>query len=179
MMESLVWASQLMPRSIGCSVECNFFLGWRAVLKYTKGYHQPYLQDYSKSEHWSDKSMDIKLRLLEEGQSPFGWLPEKIIPELAVGLLDFGGTGAYSGEFIVASKRFENIDLSLGLGWGNLAGVDHISNPLGWFNDILSKFSIGNPDDNLQYGGGISLGRLFEDEKVSIFGGIEYFTPVP
>ena len=157
----------------------QFFPWMEAVLKYTKGYHVPYLQFYSTSEHWSDKSMDVKFRLLEEGKPPFGWLPEKIIPELAIGLLDFGGTGAYSGEFIVASKRFENIDLSLGLGWGALGGVDHVSNPLGWFNDVLSKFNIGDPSDNLQYGGGFSLGRLFADEKVSIFGGIEYFTPVP
>ena len=157
----------------------QLFPWMEAVLKYTKGYHQPYLQFYSTSEHWSDKSMDVKFRLLEEGKSPFGWLPEKIIPELAVGLLDFGGTGAFSGEFIVASKRFENIDLSLGLGWGALAGINHISNPLSWFNDIISSISVGNSGDNLQYGGGFSLGRLFADERVSIFGGIEYFTPVP
>jgi hypothetical protein len=157
----------------------QFFPWMEAVLKYTKGYHQPYLQFYSTSEHWSDKSMDVKFRLLQEGKPPFGWLPEKIIPELAVGLLDFGGTGAFSGEFIVASKRFENIDLSLGLGWGALGGVDHINNPLGWFNDIISNISTGDSGSNLQYGGGFSLGRLFEDERVSIFGGIEYFTPVP
>jgi len=149
-----------------------------AVLKYTKGYHQPYLQFYSTSEHWSDKSMDMKLRLLEEGKPLFDWLPEKIIPGLAIGLLDFGGTGAFSGEFIVASKQFENIDLSLGMGWGALAGVDHINNPLGWFNDILTDINIGG-SGNVQHGGGISLGRLFSGERVSIFGGIEYFTPVP
>ena len=157
----------------------QLFPWMEAVLKYTKGYHQPYLQYYSTSEHWSDKSMDVKFRLLEEGKPPFGWLPEKVIPELALGLLDFGGTGAFSGEFIAASKRFNNIDLTLGLGWGSLAGVDHINNPLGWFNDIISNVSIGNPGSNLQYGGGFSLGRLFADERTSIFGGVEYFTPVP
>ena len=153
----------------------QFFPWLEAVLKYTKGYHQPYLQFYSTSQHWSDKSMDIKLRLLEEGKPPFGWLPEKVIPELAVGLLDFGGTGAFSGEFLVASKRYKNIDFSLGLGWDSLAGVDHISNPLGWLNDILSEINIGS----VQKGGGIDFGRVFEGERISIFGGIEYFTPVP
>lgn len=164
--------------SLGISVEAPYnrmfakmqFFPWlEAVLKYTKGYNQPYIA-WSKSEAWTDKGIDIKFRLLEE---------TKRIPELALGLRDFGGTGAYSAEFIVASKRFKNIDLSLGLGYGTLADVDHISSPLGWFNKILSKISIGAEDANLQHGGAISFGTFFEEEKVSIFGGIEYFTPVP
>ena len=92
----------------------QFFPWMEAVLKYTKGYNQPYIE-WSESEAWTDKGIDVKFRLLEEGKPRFGWLPEKMIPELALGLLDFGGTGAYSSEFIVASKRFHNIDLSLGL----------------------------------------------------------------
>ncbi|SVD42837.1 uncharacterized protein METZ01_LOCUS395691, partial [marine metagenome] len=129
---------------LGLSVEAPYnrmfakmqFFPWlEAVLKYTKGYNQPYIE-WSESEAWTDKGMDIKFRVLEEGKSHFGWLPEKIIPNLAIGLQDFGGTGAYATEFIVASKRFNNIDLTLGMGWGTLAGVDHISNPLGWFNNL-------------------------------------------
>jgi hypothetical protein len=147
----------------------QFFPWLEAVLKYTKGYNQPYIA-WSDSEAWTDKGIDIKFRLTEE---------TKFVPELAVGLLDFGGTGAYSAEFIVASKRFNNIDLSLGLGYGTLAAVDHISNPLGWFNDMLSKINIGSGEANLQHGGSISFGTFFEGDKASIFGGIEYFTPVP
>jgi len=141
-----------------------------AVLKYTKGKHIPYLQNYSTSEPWTDKGMDIKFRLLEE---------TKLRPELALGLLDFGGTGAFSGEFIVASKRFQNIDLTVGMGWGNLADVNHMNNPLDWLNDILSKITIGDPDSNKRTSGGISFETFFEDETVSIFGGLEYFTPIP
>ena len=129
--------------SLGMSVEAPYnrmfakmqFFPWlEAVLKYTKGYNQPYIA-WSESEAWTDKGIDVKFRLLEE---------TRLVPELAVGLRDFGGTGAYSAEFIVASKRFKNIDLSLGLGYGTLAGVDHISSPLGWFNNILSKISVGD-----------------------------------
>ena len=159
----------------------QFFPWLEAVLKYTKGYNQPYIA-WSESEAWTDKGIDVKFRLLEEGKSPFDWLPERMIPELAVGLRDFGGTGAYSAEFVVASKRFNNIDLSLGLGWGTLAAVDHINSPLGWFNDLLSKIEFGGAvgkEANLQHGGGINFGTFFEEERVSIFGGIEYFTPVP
>ena len=150
----------------------QFFPWMEAVLKYTKGYNQPYI-GWSKSEAWTDKGMDLKLRILEES---------KYVPELAIGLLDFGGTGAYSSEFVVASKRFNNIDLSLGLGWGILGGVDHIGNPLGWFNEILSEIDLGDTigaGPNSQHGGGISLGSFFSDDSVSVFGGIEYFTPVP
>jgi hypothetical protein len=163
---------------LGVSVEAPYnrmfgkmqFFPWlEAVLRYTKGYNQPYIK-WSESEAWTDKGIDLKFRLLEE---------TKFVPELAVGLIDFGGTGSYASEFLVASKRFNNIDLSLGLGWGTLAGVDHINNPLRWFNHILSKIELGDPDANLQHGGGISFGNFFEDEKVSVFGGIEYFTPVP
>ena len=164
--------------SLGISVEAPYnrmfakmqFFPWlEAVLKYTKGYNQPYIE-WSQSEAWTDKGIDIKFRLLEE---------TKRIPELALGLRDFGGTGAYSAEFIVASKRFKNIDLSLGLGYGTLADVDHIRSPLGWFNSFLSKINIGAEDANLQHGGAIDFGTFFEEERVSIFGGIEYFTPVP
>ena len=164
---------------LGLSVEAPYnrmfakmqFFPWlEAVLKYTKGYNQPYIA-WSKSEAWTDKGMDLKFRLLTETERR---------PELALGLMDFGGTGAYGSEFIVASKRFNNIDLSLGMGWGGLAAENHISNPLDWFNDnFLSRINLGDPEENLQHGGGITLGTLFEDEKVSIFGGVEYFTPVP
>ena len=58
----------------------QFFPWMEAVLKYTKGYNQPYI-GWSKSEAWTDKGMDLKLRILEES---------KYVPELAIGLLDFG-----------------------------------------------------------------------------------------
>jgi len=167
--------------SLGVSVEAPYnrmfgkvqFFPWlEAVLKYTKGYNQPYIA-WSEREAWTDKGIDVKFRLVKESEN---------VPELALGLLDFGGTGAYSSEFIVATKRFKNVDLSLGLGWGTLGGVDNIGNPLGWFNDFLSGVDLGDTlgaGANTEHGGGISLGSFFNDDSVSIFGGIEYFTPVP
>ena len=96
-----------------------------------------------------------------------------LVPELALGLIDLGGTGAYSSEFIVASKRFNNFDLSLGLGWGRLGGIDHISNPAGWFDDSRNVRYGDTPR-----GGKISLDRFFAGKNASFFGGIEYFTPI-
>ena len=37
---------------------------------------------------------------------------------VALGWRDFLGTGAFSGEYVVANKRTGNFDWSLGLGWG-------------------------------------------------------------
>ena len=40
------------------------------------------------------------------------------MPQIAVGLSDFAGTGLFSGEYLVASKRYGSFDFSLGMGWG-------------------------------------------------------------
>ena len=48
-----------------------------------------------------------------------------------MGLQDVIGTGLYAGEYIVASKRFWDVDVSLGLGWGRLGTGADIGNPLG------------------------------------------------
>lgn len=62
---------------------------------------------------YKDKGFDIKFSL---------WDESVYIPAMAVGFRDFAGTGLFSGEHMVASKRFGDFDVSLGLGWGYLAG---------------------------------------------------------
>lgn len=69
--------------------------------------------DFSGTQTDKDKSIDFKARL---------WNESAYVPEIAVGLRDAGGTGLFSGEYIVASKRTDMLDWSLGLGWGYLAG---------------------------------------------------------
>ncbi len=140
----------------------QFFPWMEAVLRYTEGTFIPY---YSGSHQtWKDKGLDLKIRLLEENT---------IRPEIAIGLIDIGGTGAYSSEYLVASKRFENIDWSIGIGWGRLGGVDHINNIFGWLDE--DRKTRGGYKSR---GGTISLERLFSGKNNSIFGGIEYFTPI-
>jgi membrane-associated phospholipid phosphatase len=63
------------------------------------------------TQSYKDKSLDLKLKLWEES---------RVLPALALGIRDLGGTGFFSSEYLVASKRFGDIDASLGLGWGNL-----------------------------------------------------------
>ena len=140
----------------------QFFPWMEAVLRYTEGTYKPYGR--GSPQTWKDKGFDIKFRLLEENKSGVS---------LAIGLTDIGGTGAYSSEYIVASKKVQNFDLSLGLGWGRLGGVDHIENIVGWI-DEERKVRGGYYGK----GGRLSIGRLFSGENNSIFAGVEYFTPI-
>ena len=102
----------------------QFFPWMEAVIRYTEGEHQAY--NPGSKQTWKDKGIDLKFRVLDETE---------LRPEIAIGFIDLGGTGAYSSEYIVASKSFNNIDLSLGLGWGRLGGVDHFDNLLGWIDE--------------------------------------------
>ena len=140
----------------------QFFPWMEAVLKYTEGTHLRY--GAGSHQTWKDKGFDVKFRLLEESNSGLG---------LALGLSDIGGTGAYSSEYLVASKRFQNIDWSIGLGWGRLGGVDHLNNIIGWVDEDRRIRRGGTVR-----GGTVSLDRFFSGKNTSVFGGVEYFTPI-
>ena len=122
----------------------QFFPWMEAVVRYTEGTMYPY--NPGSGQTWKDKGIDVKFRLVQEG---------RLMPELALGFNDLGGTGAFSSEFIAASKRFENIDLTLGLGWGRLGSVDHLDNP---FDRVLRG----------GFGGG-SLGGAFNFLKLFLW----------
>ncbi|WP_237181165.1 YjbH domain-containing protein [Roseomonas haemaphysalidis] len=110
----------------------------------------------------TDRSFDLKLRLLREGD----WTPA-----VAVGLQDFIGTGLYSGEYLVASKRWWGLDLSAGLGWGRLGTGGEWNNPLGYLHDGFDN----RPRD---VGRGGTLQRnWFRGEDVAPFAGIEWSVP--
>jgi len=100
-----------------------------------------------------DRSFDFKLRLVQE---------TAFIPEFAIGMQDFLGTGVYSGEYIVGSKRFGRFDVSLGLGWGRLASRGTLKNPIGGTRE--SDFGLG----------GSFTGDYFQGPDLGVFGGIEY-----
>ena len=140
----------------------QFFPWMEAVLRYTEGKYRAY--GTGSHQTWKDKGFDIKFRLLEENNNGIN---------LAIGLVDIGGTGTYSSEYLVASKRFENLDWTVGLGWGRLGGVDHFNNLIGWLD--------GDRKDRGGFayrGGKLSLERFFSGANTSIFSGVEYFTKV-
>ena len=72
-------------------------------------------------ENNRDRSFEAKFLLAEE---------RALTPALAVGARDMLGTGVFSGEYLVASKQVGPLDLTLGVGWGRLAGRSQFDNPL-------------------------------------------------
>jgi hypothetical protein len=113
----------------------------------------------------TDRSFDVKLRLVEEDD----WRPA-----VALGLQDLMGTGIYAGEYVVASKRWYDLDLSLGLGWGRLGTGRDLPNPL---CEAAGRFC----DRRLTVGqGGVPLARAwFRGRDVALFGGVAWRTPIP
>ncbi len=111
----------------------------------------------------TDRAADVKIRLVEEDD----WLPQ-----IAVGLQDFIGTGLHSGEYVVASKRFGPWDVSLGLGWGRLGTGGDLGNPL----SVFSSRAESRPRE-VDQGGSINAFHFFRGEDTALFGGVEYTLP--
>lgn len=111
----------------------------------------------------TDRAFDVKIRLMQEND----WRPA-----LAIGLQDFIGTGLYSGEYVVASKRFGRLDATIGLGWGRLGTAGDLENPL----TLLSPRFEARPR-RVDQGGSINAFHFFRGESAAIFGGLEYAIP--
>jgi hypothetical protein len=121
--------------------------------------------EFSGKQSYKDKSFDAKLRLIKE---------RDLIPQIAVGFRDFGGSALFAGEYIVASKLIGNIDFTLGLGFGTLSNKN-VSNPLA---KIDSRFNSRNRSIIADtQGGEVNYGKFFGGEQAGIFGGVEIFLP--
>ena len=107
-----------------------------------------------------DRNYELKARLLNE---------TTYVPQVAVGIRDLVGTGVWGSEYLVASKKFGNFDVTAGMGWGRLAGNGDFSNPLIQFSD---SFSTRTNDVGL--GGELSSDMFFSGKKAGLFGGISY-----
>ena len=118
---------------------------------------------YSGDNLYTDKGIDFKVRLWQEGY----WLPET-----SIGVRDFGGTGLFSGEFFAATKRFGNLDITLGLGWGYLGQRGNVTNPFCKASDEYCN----RPTNIKGTGGSVDYERWFKG-PAAIFGGLEYQTP--
>ena len=141
----------------------QFFPWLEAVVRYSEGTYSPY--NPGSKQTWKDKGLDLKLKLFDESEK---------FPALAIGIIDLGGTGTFSSEYLVASKKFENFDLTMGLGWGLYSGEAQIPNPIGIFLDSYNTRG-GRSGGK---GGTLNINKYFTGNKASVFGGIEYFTPI-
>jgi len=138
-----------------------------AIYQYTDIRNKLYSPSYafSGNQTYKDKGIDLKIRLLRETDA---------LPEVAIGFRDFGGTGLFSSEFLVASKYYKNSDFTIGLGWGNLANADY-KNP---FTIISQDFKNREGFQELGgKGGEVALSSFFRGQSVGIFAGYEYFLP--
>lgn len=119
------------------------------------------VKEFSGNQTYKDKGFDIKIMLFEES---------KYAPQIALGLRDIAGTGFFSSEYLVASKRINNFDFSLGIGWGQLT-KNSLSNPLA---DLDSRFKSRSIESD-PFGGKITSTNLFRGEDSGIFFGFEYY----
>lgn len=82
----------------------------------------------SKFDTYRDRSFDVRYLLKKE---------DDFWPAVTVGLQDFAGTGIYAGEYVVATKTFDNtllpgrVKVTGGLGWGRLGSHGSIGTPFG------------------------------------------------
>jgi len=111
-----------------------------------------------------DRAFGFKARLWDEGT---------LLPAVAVGVEDIVGTGVYNGEYIVASKRFGDVDTSLGIGWGRRAETNLFKNPL-----AIVIPSFGNRESFFGQAGQADFKAFFRGPKVGLFGGAVWHTPL-
>ena len=142
-------------------------LDWmEAGFRYTAISNHPYGPGNSQS--YKDKSIDVKFRLAQE---------TAVKPELAMGLTDIGGTGLWSSEYLVANKRWDDIDASLGLAWGYLGSRGNVRNPLSILSSAYKTRKNGyTSSTGATQGGQFSFSQWFTG-PASLFGGIQYHTP--
>ena len=119
----------------------------------------------SGGQSFKDKAIDAKVRLLEESH----W-----VPQVAVGARDLGGTGLFSSEYFVGSKRMGNFDLSLGMAWGYIGNRGDMDNPLGWIDD---KYNTRPGSTGLVDTSGSFNANAYFRGSPSFFGGVTYQTP--
>lgn len=114
-------------------------------------------------ETYRDRSFDVRYLLLTETENR---------PAVTVGLQDFSGTGIYAGEYLVATKNFDQpfslpgkVKVTAGLGWGRLGSKGSIGS---LFGSTRPTFDGGSDT-----GGKPSTDQWFRG-PMAPFGGVEW-----
>lgn len=147
------------------SVSVQPFEWLETTLRYTDTRTRLYSGDpnFSGNQSQKDKGIDLKARLWQESR----WLPQ-----MAVGVRDFTGTGLFDSEYLAASKRVGPFDFTMGMGWGNMAESGNITNPFCKMSDTWCYRS----SDFSGRGGKFEVNKMLHG-PAALFGGIEYQTP--
>ncbi|WP_373355112.1 YjbH domain-containing protein [Pseudoroseicyclus sp. CXY001] len=109
-----------------------------------------------------DRSFDLHVLLAEEGE---------IMPAVRLGLVDFGGTGLFSSEYVAATKEIApGLELTGGIGWGRLAGRGAFANPLARIDDYFADRPEGRTIEDT---GRIRADVFFRGDA-ALFGGVRW-----
>ena len=148
------------------SASLQLFPWMESTVRYTDARTRLYsdVPSFSGNQTLKDKGIDVKFRLLEESY---------YLPNIAMGFMDIGGTGWFASEYIAASKAIGPFDLHIGLGWGYLGTADNLANP---FCELTDSFC-GRTAGFSGRGGVVEFDKFFTG-TTSLFGGLEYVTPI-
>lgn len=147
------------------SVNLQLFDWMQATARYTDVRTRLYSQveSFSGDQTLKDKGLDVKFRLWEESY---------YMPDISVGFRDFGGTGFFESEYVVASKSVGPLDFHVGLGWGYMGSADDFTNPFCKLRDSFCERPLGYSG----LGGKVDYDQFFKG-KMAVYGGVEYQTP--
>lgn len=116
---------------------------------------------FTDSNTLHDKGVNVQARL---------WTESLWRPAAAVGIIDAGGTGLFSAEYLVFNKRWYDLDVSAGIGWGRLGAAADARNPAAELSDRFQA-----RDEGTRGQGGIpSVSNWFSGDEVAFFGGLHY-----
>ncbi|MFW2542759.1 YjbH domain-containing protein [Primorskyibacter sp. 2E107] len=117
---------------------------------------------FNSGDDYYDRSFDLRYQLMEEG---------RYRPAVTIALQDFGGTGVFAGEYVVATKTFGNFRATGGIGWGRYGSYNGFINPLGVLSDRFKT----RPKQVRGVGetGRLDTSQWFRGDA-ALFGGVEY-----
>jgi len=139
-------------------------LPWmEGVFRTTQITNRPYgANGFGGHQSYRDRGFDLRFRL---------WQEDDAMPDITLGISDFAQLGQFDEEYLVATKRYGDFDVTLGLGWGQLASDAMFPNP---FTLLTSHFDHRHP---IGQAGGFRT-DFFTGPNMSLFGGFEYKTPI-
>lgn len=103
--------------------------------------------------------VDLKIGLMEEG---------RFLPALALGVQSAVGHRVSAGEYLAASKRFGEFDVTAGIGWGRYGTAAHFENPLRSVSSHFDKrrdLSSEDPQEPRDW---------FTGKSAGVFAGVSY-----